>query len=253
MTTVGSAIKVLPIKALQDMASQFEAFCHKNKPTAFRIEHIPFLPLTPDSMTSTSISSLEPKLYVVKLGKLCDEGIAISKDIVESIHNQTEFDATDWHSSTEFNIASIQQQAASDDPRELFEIWSMMLEETRVAAGVVVQSYLMFGQRLSPIFQLEEESAAKLLAEQFERFAAEHGSQMSRFRLDDAPGVKSTLTEIEHILFEESSRIAQALLRTHWDIAVEELGRELPTIVVNLKQIASALKSYETNITQVRP
>ncbi|KAF5331825.1 hypothetical protein D9611_008927 [Ephemerocybe angulata] len=68
-------------------------------------------------------------------------------------------------------------------------------------------------------FQLEEESAAKLLAEQFERFAAEfssncywefyvistdtgiqHGSQMSRFRLDDAPSVKSTFTEIENIV-----------------------------------------------------
>ncbi|KAF6741630.1 hypothetical protein DFP72DRAFT_942488 [Ephemerocybe angulata] len=203
-------------------------------------------------MTSTSISSLDPRLYVVKLGKLCDEGLAISKDIVESIHNQTEFDATKY-SSAEFNIASIQLQAPSDDPRELFEVWSMMLEETRVAAGVAVQSYLMFGQRLSPIFQLEEERAAKLLAEQFERFAAEHGSQMSGFRLDDAPGVKSIFTEIENILSEESSRISQALLRTHWDIAVEELGKELPNIVVNLKQIASALKTYETNITQVRP
>lgn len=195
-----------------------------------------------------STLSLDPAPYVEKLNSLCDEGVAISKGVSESHHNHTAFDATKY-SSTNFNILSLQQQAPNDDPRELYEIWLMTMQQARDAAGFVAQTYIDYGADLDIFsdFQERGKTIVVKIAKEFEARTRQVGQRLNKFRLDNAPGFKNALTEIENLLSEESARIVQFLSGpdSEWNVAIETLVKEVPTIVANLRQIVEVLRDYE--------
>lgn len=125
----------------------------------------------------------------------------------------------------------------------------MTMQQARDAAGFVAQTYIDYGADLDIFsdFQERGKTIVVKVAKEFEARTRQVGQRLNKFRLDNAPGFKNALTEIENLLSEESARIVQFLSGpdSEWNVAIDTLVKEVPTIVANLRQIVEVLRDYE--------
>lgn len=176
--------------------------------------------------------------HVAKIARLSLEAVAIDQGVALSLRDGRIF----------VNRFNEDFRALPSSDIDFSKRWSQTLQHARDAASSLSAWFNRFDHIfLAMIDDMKSETDAQDLVAELQAFVSAAGPT-TQYHIVDAPGVRKSFTELEHLVHLETHRLIQIVDSESWQSRIQTYKQEVPAIREGIQRIREALNKFATNL-----